>query len=100
MRLHEWFQGLLDHGRGKALGDRGHPEQTLAPLFLGEGDHLHRGREITPRGQPSPEFVEVVFQPRVNRCARLSLSSCSAVLGFPLLLGFPDGLLGNTNRLC
>ena len=83
-----------------AIGDSGHTEQALAALLLGDGYHLHRRREITPRGQAVPKFVEVVFQLRLKRFDRLSIHSCGAVIGFYLLIGCPYGLFGNTKRLC
>ena len=68
VRLYEWFQGPFHHRLGDPIRHGGHPEQPLSSLSFGDGYHLDRRREVTPRGQAIPEFVEVIFQMLFKRC--------------------------------
>ena len=100
VRLHERFQSTFHHGLGNPIRDGGHPEQPLPALLLGDGYHLDGRREVTPRGQAIPEFVEVIFQMLFERCDRFPIDTGCPVISFYLSVRFPHGVLGNTKRLC
>src|SRR5262245_11205557 len=100
MRLDERIQGLLPDCLGNAISARRHPKQPLATLLLGDGDYLDWRGEVTSRGPPIPEFVEVVFQLRLKRFDRLPIYPGGTMISFHLLIGCPHRLFGNTERLC
>lgn len=99
VRLHARFQSAFHHGLGNAIRYGGHPEQPLPALLLGDRDHLDGRREVAPRGQAIPEFVEVIFQLLCKRCERFPITTGCPVISFHLWVGFPHGVFGNTKRL-
>src|SRR5262249_6459016 len=99
MRLHQWLQMHLDDHLRHAVSDRGNPQWSRAPASLRNLDETYRRRQVTPRGHPIPELVEVILQVGLERLDGLTVHPGSALVGLDLLVSLPDHLLGNRVRL-
>src|SRR3954447_16115072 len=62
-------------------------------------DETHRRWEVSPRGHPIPDLVEVILQVRLEGLDGLTVHPGSALVGLDLLVGLPDHLFGNSVRL-
>src|SRR3954452_13243224 len=98
-RLDYRLQMHLDDHLRHPISDRGYPQRPQATRGLRDLDETHRRREVTPRGHPIPDLVEVTLQVRLERLDGLTVHPGSALVGPDLLVGLPDHLLGNSVRL-
>src|SRR6201995_644965 len=96
------LQITFDNFLGDSVRDR---RNTQRPRFclavaLWDVDPSNRQRQVTPRGHPVPELVEVVRKIRLKVCNRLSVNSSRSLIGLHFFEGLPDFLLRNVKRLC
>src|SRR5919201_2669076 len=100
-RFHLRLQ-IQPHDRlGDAVRHGGHakdPDLALLVL-LGYFDRPYRRREVTPRGEPIPELVEVPLQVPLKRLDRLAVDTGRTIIGLDALVRFPDHPFGNRKRL-
>src|SRR3954462_9562399 len=95
----QWLQMRLHDHLRHPIRDRGYPQRPQATTGLRYLDETHRRREVTPRGHPIPDLVEVILQVCLERLDGLTVHPGRALVGLDLLVGFPDYLFGNSVRL-
>src|SRR6516165_6622587 len=98
-RLDYRLQMRLDDHLRHPISDRGYPQRPQATRGLRNLDETHRRREVTPRGHPIPDLVEVIRQVCLERLDGLTVHPGSALVGLDLLVSLPDHLFGNRVRL-
>ena len=98
--LHRRLQVPLDHRLGDPIRYRRNAERPRSALALRDIDPPHRGREVTPRGQPIPALIAVVREVPLKLRDRLAIYASRALVGFDVLLRLPDFTLGNPERFC
>src|SRR6516164_7370119 len=91
------YESPWKHGSTK--GSRCILTTICATRGLRDLDETHRRREVTPRGHPIPDLVEVILQVGLERLDGLTVHPGGALVGLDPLVCLPDHLLGNRVRL-
>src|SRR3954451_15552687 len=98
-RLHRGLQVPAHNRLRDPVRDRRHPEHSRAAVSLRYLNSTHRRREIRPRRQPIPEFVQVPVKVLLELRHRLAVNPGSALVRPDPPIGRPHGLLGDLKRL-
>ena len=97
--LHLGLQVQVRDRLSDPVRDSGHAEHSRSARLLRYLHRPHRRREITPRGHPIPDLVEVRLQVRLKRQDRLLVNTRSTPVGLDPSPCLPDQPLGNHKRL-
>ena len=98
-RLHLGLQVQVRDRLSDPIRDSGHAEHSRSARLLRYLDRPHRRRDVTPRGHPIPDLVEVRLQVRLERQDRLLVNTRSTPVGLDPSPCLPDQPLGNRKRL-
>src|SRR5450759_4627936 len=99
-RLHYRLQVQANDGLSNPVRDSWHTERPHSLVCLRYLHGTHRRREVTPRGHPIPDSVEVPFQVLLELRNRLPVDTRGSLIRLDLLECVPDRPFGNVKRLC
>src|SRR5262249_21189999 len=98
-RFHQRLQVPFDHHLGDPVRDSRNAYLSVPALALRNLPPSHRRREVTPRGHPIPELVEVIGEIPLKLRNGLLIDSGGPLIGAHPLVGFPYLTLGNRKGL-
>ena len=98
-RFRRFLQPGCHDGLRDPVRDSGNTQDPHAALRFWYFHRFHRGREITARGHPVPDLVEIAFQIFPEFPERHLIHTRCALIGFHLQIGLHHFLFRNTERL-
>src|ERR1022692_4892214 len=83
--FHVALNQLFDHHLCDTIAHRGHPQNPLAPILLGNGNSAYRWRKVASRTHTIPDLEEIPLQVCLELFKRLPIHARCALIGFDRL---------------